>query len=68
MTKIHDVSNVSLSDREHLAKADMIHNLEGYYNSHDQSLLKKLCNFILLVHSFTHEHHHSIVHTDNFKQ
>jgi hypothetical protein len=35
MVKVEDISSLKLSDREHLAKAEMIHNLESYYNFHD---------------------------------
>lgn len=52
---------LSVSDKEHLAKADLIHHLSPYYEYHPHSFLHSL------KHKLFHSHYHPIIQTEDFQ-
>jgi hypothetical protein len=42
MVKVENLESLSIEDRGHLAKADLIHKLSPYYESHENSIVSKI--------------------------
>jgi len=56
MVKVENLESLSIEDRGHLAKADLIHKLSPYYESHENSIVSKISilpNHSAFFHSWT---------------